>query len=205
MSNLIPLRIGVTGGIGSGKSTVCTLFSLLGIPIYTADDQAKRLMSKNSELRLQITETFGTSAYTGTGELNRAFLAETVFSNPTNLAKLNAMVHPAVKKDFASWVKQQSAPYLIKEAALLFETGASEELDFTINVSSPLKIRMARILLRDPQRTEEQINQIINQQLPDEEKNKLASFVIKNTDNKLLLPQVLEIDNKLRALSSSAI
>ena len=115
------------------------------------------------------------------------------------------MVHPAVQKDFANWVKQQSAPYLIKEAALLFETGASEQLDFTINVSSPLKIRMARILLRDPHRTEEQINQIINQQLPDEEKNKLASFVIKNTDNKLLLPQVLEIDNKLRALSSSTI
>lgn len=205
MSNLIPLRVGVTGGIGSGKSTVCTLFSLLGIPIYTADDRAKWLMSKNSELCLQITETFGNSAYTTTGELNRAFLAETVFSNPANLAKLNSLVHPAVQKDFADWASQQSAPYLIKEAALLFETGASKELDFTINVSSPLKIRMARILLRDPHRTEEQINQIINQQLPDEEKNKLASFVIKNTDNKLLLPQVLEIDKKLRAIFSSAV
>lgn len=205
MSNLIPLRVGVTGGIGSGKSTVCTLFSLLGIPIYTADDRAKWLMSKNPELCLQITETFGNSAYTTTGELNRAFLAETVFSNPANLAKLNALVHPAVQKDFADWASQQSAPYLIKEAALLFETGASKELDFTINVSSPLKIRMARILLRDPHRTEEQINQIINQQLPDEEKNKLASFVIKNTDNKLLLPQVLEIDKKLRAIFSSAV
>jgi dephospho-CoA kinase len=124
-------------------------------------------------------------------------LAETVFSNPEKVTALNALVHPAVGKDFALWVSQQNAPYLIKEAALLFETGAAKELDFVINVSSPLRVRMARVLLRDPQRTEEQVNQIINQQLADEEKNELADFSIKNSDNKLLLPQVIALHEQL--------
>ena len=191
------MLVGITGGIGSGKSTVCKLFSLLGIPVYTADDRAKWLMTQDPELRSQISTTFGAAAYSSTGELNRAFLAESVFPNPEKIAQLNALVHPAVRKDFEQWIAQQTAPYLIKEAALLFETGAAKELDYVINVSSPLRVRMARVLLRDPHRSEEQINQIINQQLPDEEKNELADFCIKNTDNKLLIPQVLEVNAQL--------
>ena len=132
-----------------------------------------------------------------TGELDRVFLAESVFPNPEKIAALNALVHPVVRKDFEQWISQQTAPYLIKEAALLFETGAAKELDYVINVSSPLRVRMARILLRDPHRSEEQVNQIINQQLPDEEKNELADFCIKNTDNKLILPQVLALHTQL--------
>jgi dephospho-CoA kinase len=197
MSNKRPMLVGITGGIGSGKSTVCKLFSLLGIPVYTADDRAKWLMTQDPELRSQISTTFGAAAYSSTGELNRAFLAESVFPNPEKIAQLNALVHPAVRKDFEQWIAQQTAPYLIKEAALLFETGAAKELDYVINVSSPLRVRMARVLLRDPHRSEEQINQIINQQLPDEEKNELADFCIKNTDNKLLIPQVLEVNAQL--------
>lgn len=197
MSNKRPLLVGITGGIGSGKSTVCKLFSLLGIPVYTADDRAKWLMAHDAELRNQISTTFGADAYSANGELNRAFLAETVFPNPEKIAALNARVHPAVRKDFEQWITQQTAPYLIKEAALLFETGAAKELDYVINISSPLRVRMARILLRDPHRSEEQVNQIINQQLPDEEKNELADFCIKNTDNKLLIPQVLEVHEQL--------
>ena len=197
MSKQRPLLVGITGGIGSGKSTVCKLFSLLGIPVYTADDRAKWLMTQDPELRNQISTTFGAAAYSSTGELNRSFLAETVFPSPEKIAALNALVHPAVRKDFEHWIAQQTAPYLIKEAALLFETGAAKELDYVINVSSPLRIRMARVLLRDPHRSEDQVNQIINQQLPDEEKNELADFCIKNTDNKLLIPQVLEVHAKL--------
>lgn len=197
MSNSRPLLVGITGGIGSGKSTVCKLFSLLGAPIYSADDRAKWLMSHDPALKEKILSEFGSESYYATGELNRGYLAETVFSNPEKVASLNALVHPAVGKDFKQWVSQQTAPYLLKEAALLFETGAAKELDCVINVSSPLRVRMARVLLRDPQRTEEQVNQIIDQQLPDEEKNMRADFSIKNTDNKLLIPQVLEVHAQL--------
>ena len=204
MSKVRPFLVGITGGIGSGKSTVCKLFSLLGIPVYTADDRAKWLMSSDAELRNQISSTFGAEAYSSTGELNRIFLTESVFPNPEKIAELNALVHPAVRKDFEQWIAQQTAPYLIKEAALLFETGAAKELDYVINVSSPLRVRMARVLLRDSHRTEEQVNQIINQQLPDEEKNELADFCIKNTDNKLLLPQVLEVHAQLLSFANSA-
>jgi dephospho-CoA kinase len=197
MSKSRPLLVGITGGIGSGKSTVCKLFSLLGVPVYTADDRAKWLMNHDSPLKEKILEVFGSESYLSNGELNRAYLAASVFSNPEKVATLNALVHPAVRKDFMDWVSQQSAPYLIKEAALLFETGAAKELDCVINVSSPLRVRMARVLLRDPHRTEEQVNQIIDQQLPDEEKNERADFSIKNTDNKLLLPQVIALHEQL--------
>ena len=197
MSKSRPLLVGITGGIGSGKSTVCKLFSLLGVPVYTADDRAKWLMNHDSPLKEKILEVFGSESYLSNGELNRAYLAASVFSNPEKVAALNALVHPAVRKDFMDWVSQQTAPYLIKEAALLFETGAAKELDCVINVSSPLRVRMARVLLRDPQRTEEQVNQIIDQQLPDEEKNERADFSIKNTDNKLLIPQVITLHEQL--------
>lgn len=197
MSKSRALLVGITGGIGSGKSTVCKLFSLLGVPIYTADERAKWLMNHDSQVKEKILASFGAESYTPDGELNRGYLAGTVFSKPEKVAALNALVHPAVAKDFAEWVGQQTAPYLLKEAALLFETGAAKELDYVINVSSPLRVRMARVLLRDPQRTEEQVNQIINQQLPDEEKNELADFSIKNTDNKLLLPQVIALHEQL--------
>ena len=197
MSKSRPLLVGITGGIGSGKSTVCKLFSLLGVPVYTADDRAKWLMNHDSPLKEKILEVFGSESYLSNGELNRAYLAASVFSTPEKVAALNALVHPAVRKDFMDWVSQQSAPYLIKEAALLFETGAVKELDCVINVSSPLRVRMARVLLRDPHRTEEQVNQIIDQQLPDEEKNERADFSIKNADNKLLLPQVIALHEQL--------
>ena len=201
MSSPKTLRIGVTGGIGSGKSTVCKVFSILGIPIYAADEQAKRLMAKEEGLKKKILSTFGPNAYSVEGELNRKFLANTVFSDPEKLASLNALVHPAVAADFDAWATIQTSPYVIKEAALLFETGAAKQLDYVINVSSPLKIRLNRVLLRDPYRSEMQVNQIIDQQLPDEQKNERADFIIKNQENKLIIPQVLDIHNKLCALS----
>lgn len=197
MSESKPLWVGITGGIGSGKSTVCRIFKLLGIPVYSSDDRAKWLMANDPSLKSEISSAFGSESYLPDGSVNRAFLAEKVFSDPEKVKQINELVHPAVGKDFRSWAQNQKSPYLLKEAALLFETGATKELDKVINVSSPLKIRMARVLMRDPHRDEAQVNQIINQQMPDEEKNKLADFIIKNTDNNLLIPQILDIHKKL--------
>jgi dephospho-CoA kinase len=196
-----PIKVGVTGGIGSGKSTVTKIFSILGIPIYSADDRAKWLMIEDSVLKEKIISAFGKESYLESGQLNRTFLAKTVFSDPEKVKQINGLVHPAVRGDFNSWVNSQSSPYVLKEAALIFETGGQNLLDYVINVSAPLRIRVSRVMMRDPDRSEAQINQIIDQQLPDEEKNELSDFVIKNVDNKLLLPQVLKIHEKLIGLA----
>ncbi len=197
-----PIKVGITGGIGSGKSTVAKIFSILGIPIYSSDDRAKRLMIEDSVLKEKIISAFGKESYLESGQLNRTFLAKTVFSDPEKVKQINGFVHPAVKDDFDSWVNAQSSPYVLKEAALIFETGGQNLLDYVINVSAPLRIRVNRVMMRDPDRSEAQINQIIDQQLPDEEKNELSDFVIKNVDNKLLIPQVLKIHEKLVSLAS---
>lgn len=193
-----PLLIGITGGIGSGKSTVAKVFEILGIPVYYADDRAKWLMSNNQELKSRISKEFGSQSFLN-GNLNRSYLAETVFSDPEKVAKINSLVHPVVALDFKEWTTVQKSPYVLKEAALIFETEGHKHLDAVINVSSPLRIRISRILMRDPHRSEEQINHIINQQMPDEAKNELADFVIKNVDNKLLIPQILKIHEQLKA------
>jgi dephospho-CoA kinase len=197
MKNKKPLLVGITGGIGSGKSTVAKIFMILGIPIYSADDRAKWLMSTSEALKNEIKKTFGATSYLPDGTINRVFLAETIFSNPEKVKQINSLVHPAVALDFEQWVLEQTSYYVLKEAALIFETEAHKNLDKVINVSAPLRIRVARVLMRDPQRSEEQLNHIINQQLPDEQKNDLADFVIKNTENKLLIPQVLKIHQRL--------
>lgn len=197
MSKILPLKVGITGGIGAGKSTAAKIFSLLGVPVYYADDRAKWLMKTDKNITEAIIKKFGEDSYLSDGSLNRAFLAQTVFSNPEKVSQINSIVHPAVAQDFLEWTKSQSAPYVLKEAALIFETEGHKSLDYVINVSSPLRIRMSRVLMRDPHRTEAQVNQIIDQQLPDEQKNELADFTLKNTDNKLLIPQVLSIHKKL--------
>lgn len=197
MSKKSPLLVGITGGIGSGKSTVAKIFAILGIPIYSADDRAKWLMENDERLKIQIKDAFGDKSYLSDGSLDRNFLAKTVFSDPEKVKTINALVHPAVGQDFSDWASIKASPYVLKEAALIFETGSNLSLDYVINVSSPLKVRIARTLMRDPFRSEEQVNQIINQQLPDERKNELADFVIKNSDNKLLIPQVLKIHQHL--------
>ncbi|WP_057939131.1 dephospho-CoA kinase [Algoriphagus resistens] len=197
MSKKSPLLVGITGGIGSGKSTVAKIFSILGIPIYSADDRAKWLMGNDERLKSQIKDAFGDKSYLPDGSLDRNFLAKTVFSDPEKVKTINALVHPAVGKDFSDWASIKTSAYVLKEAALIFETGSNLSLDYVINVSSPLKVRIARTLMRDPFRSEEQVNQIINQQLPDEQKNELADFVIRNSDNKLLIPQVLKIHQQL--------
>ncbi len=197
MSNNTPILVGITGGIGAGKSTVAKVFNTLGIPVYFADERAKWLMANDPELISDIKKAFGEKAYLDNGELNKPFLAGEVFSDLEKTKTINGLVHPAVRKDFQEWAGQQNSPYVLKEAALLFETGSYKELDKVIHVSSPLKIRINRILLRDPHRSEEQINAIIDRQFADEKKNKMADFVIRNKENKMLIPQVLDIHEKL--------
>lgn len=197
MSN--PKLVGLTGGIGSGKSTVAKIFEILNIPVYYADARAKWLMSFDESLKSKIQEAFGSESYDSEGNLNRSYLASTVFPDPEKVAKINSLVHPAVGKDFENWASLQKTPYVLKEAALIFETGGEKKLDVVINVSSPLKIRISRVLMRDPHRSLDQVNHIIDQQMPDEEKNEKADFVIKNTDTKMLIPQVLAIHQQLNS------
>jgi dephospho-CoA kinase len=190
-------EIGITGGIGAGKTLISSIFKNLGIPVYYADDQAKFLMNHDKELIRKITQTFGKEALLD-GKINRTYLADHVFGNDEKLDQLNRLVHPVVREDYRQWSeKHQDQPYKLKEAALLFETGSYLELDQTILVYSPLSLRIRRVLLRDAQRTKSDVEKIIEHQMPEEEKKKLADHIIYNDDTRLVIPQVLKIHRQL--------
>lgn len=196
------LRIGITGGIGSGKSVVSRLFAVLGAPVYDSDARARWVMEHDELLRTQLQAAFGAAAYDEAGPLNRGFLARVVFADPARLAQLNALVHPRVGADFARWAGEQRAagsPYLLKEAALLYESGAYQQLDRIITVFAPLPLRQARVLARDSHRTAADVARIISQQLGEEEKMARADYVVYNDERQLLLPQVLRLDAAFRA------
>lgn len=190
------LKIGITGGIGSGKTTVCKIFETLGIPIYYADDRAKALMVTWPDVRQQIIEAFGTPSYQADGTLNRMHLAKIAFSNPKKLAQLNAIVHPAVAKDAADWQAQQNTPYTLKEAALLFESGSYRALDAVITVYAPKSIRVKRVMQRDGI-DEASVLSRLNKQMPDFEKLNLADYIISNNGQQPLIQQVLTIHQGL--------
>jgi dephospho-CoA kinase len=196
MSNNL-LRIGITGGIGSGKSTVANIFSLLGVPVYNADNRAKWLMVNDEELVKNITDYFGPDSYID-GKLNNHHLAEKVFKDGDLVTKLNSLVHPAVAKDFADWSNKYTSGYVLKEAALLFETGSYKELNATILTTSPRDLRIERITERDSQRSLEQIENIISRQMTVQEAKVKADFVIANNDTSLLILQVLELHSILQ-------
>lgn len=193
MKNKCPLQIGVTGGIGSGKSLVCKIFTLLGTPVYDADQRAKWLTNFDEQIRSAITAIFGLEAYNDRG-LDRDYIAGIVFKNPKLLEQLNQVVHPAVGKDYQQWVQDhKDDKYIIKEAAIMFESGSAANLDRIINVSAPEKLRIQRVLERDPFRSEEEIRSIIGRQMPEEERQKRADYIIHNDDNHMVIPQVLEL------------
>jgi len=195
-----PLQIGVTGGIGSGKSVVCRMFHCLGIPVYDADSRAKNVMTTDGILVEQIKKEFGTLSYNPDGSLNRTHLAQATFGNADRLKALNGIVHPRVALDYQTWVGKQAAlPYVIREAALLYEAGVSPSLGQTIVVYAPESLRIARVRKRDPQRTEEDIRKIMQGQWPDEEKMKRADHIIHNDDQQLVIPQVLRLHEKFLA------
>ncbi len=190
--------VGITGGIGSGKTTVCRIFQELGVPVYFADDQAKRLMIESPELKEKITVAFGKDAYLD-GVLNRTYLAEQIFGSKEKLAVLNGLVHPAVKEDFEAWLgRNKSQPYVLKEAAILFESGANKQADATILVIAPESLRLQRVMQRDGS-TEEEIRGRMASQWSQEKKEKLADHIINNDGTHLLIPQVLELHRKFSA------
>ena len=185
------LRIGITGGIGSGKSTVAQLFSVLGIPVYDADSAAKRLMSEDALLKKQIIENFGEASY-AEGKLDRKYVAAQIFNNEQKTTLLNSIVHPATISDAEKWMQQQTAPYVIKEAALIFESGSEKMLDKVIGVSCPLELRIERTMHRN-NFTREQVLQRISLQMDEEEKLRLCDYVIVNDEREMLIPQVLKL------------
>ncbi len=197
------LRIGITGGIGSGKSIVSRLFQALGVPVYDADSRARWLMENDADLRQQLISAFGPDTYDSAGRLNRPVLAGTVFRSPDLLAQLNALVHPHVGTDFEQWAaarQQAGSAYVLKEAALLFEAGSYKQLDRIITVFAPLVVRQARVLRRDPHRSAADVQAIMAKQLSEEEKMQRADYVLANDDAQPLLPQVLALHAAFGAL-----
>jgi dephospho-CoA kinase len=197
------LKIGLTGGIGSGKTTMAQIFEVLAIPVYYADDAAKELMNHDPALKKQIISTFGNEVYKD-GELDRAYLGSLVFQDAEKLALLNAMVHPVTLEDATDWMqKQHHAAYAIKEAALIFEAGLANFFDYIIGVTAPESVRLKRVIERD-HTSEESVLRRMRQQMNEEEKMSRCDLVIHNDERQAVLPQVLAIHEKLVRESISA-
>ena len=195
------LKIGLTGGIGCGKSTVAKIFEQLNVPVYYADNQAKRIIETDAEVRQQIIQLFGTESFLE-GKYNRAFISKVAFQQPSLLQALNAIVHPLTIADAMGWMKKQEAPYVIKEAALIFESGSEKELDGVIGVWSPLPLRVNRVMHRDGI-DEVEVMRKINNQMPEEEKMSRCNFTLNNNETEMLIPQVLKLHEKLLKLSKA--
>ena len=193
-----PKFIGITGGIGSGKTTVTNIFKMLGVPVYYADDRAKHLMINDKLLKSQIIEAFGPSSYDG-NQLNKVHLAK-AFKDQKATETLNQLVHPRVGEDFLNWAgKHPTAPYVLKEAALVFEAkGNNKSLDKVITVYTPIEERVKRVLKRDPHRNSKDIEAIISKQMPEDEKISLADYVIYNDGSQSVIEQVMAIDSDLK-------
>jgi len=195
------LKIGLTGGIGSGKSTVAKIFEVLGIPVYYADDEAKRIMNEDEELKQQIIKHFGAESYID-GMLNRPYISGKVFDNKEKLALLNSLVHPATIRDSEQWMHRQTSPYAIKEAALIFESGLQHFLDYVIGVSAPESLRISRTMTRDGI-FEEDVLKRMKSQMDEEKKISLCNFVILNDEQQAVLPQVLALHTELIQLADT--
>ncbi|MFY7979648.1 MAG: dephospho-CoA kinase [Sediminibacterium sp.] len=189
--------IGLTGGIGSGKSVVAKIFTTLGIPVFNADEAAKVMMQSNPEMKAKLIEQFGTSIYNASG-LQKGKLAEIVFNDPFQLQLLNAIVHPVTIQAAKDWAAKQISPYVIKEAALIFESGAADGLFKVIGVTAPLSLRTHRVMQRDGI-TKEQVDARMRNQISDTIKMRLCDYVIENNNQQMVIPQVFEIDKAIRA------
>jgi len=187
--------VGLTGGIGSGKTTVAGFFKILGVPVYIADNEAKRLMTTSLEIRDEIIDLLGEESYIAR-DLNRKYIAKKVFKDKRLLEKLNAIVHPRVSKHFYTWYKQQNSPYVIKEAAILFENGGYKDCDFMLLVTAPMHTRIDRLKQRD-QSSEEEIKDRMMAQWDDAKKMALSDFSIENTFIDRTKEKVLQIHNHI--------
>jgi dephospho-CoA kinase len=191
------LRVGITGGIGSGKSTVAKVFEVLGIPVYYADIAARQLMQEDETLKALLREHFGEAIYKE-GRLDRSLLSSLVFNNKEKLELLNSIIHPATISAGLRWMDAQATPYAIKEAALIFESGSQEHLDFVIGVHAPTPLRIQRVMERD-KITQEEVQHRMQYQLEESIKMKLCDAVIVNDEQEMVIPQVLELHKKLLA------
>jgi len=194
-------KVGLTGGIGSGKSTVAQVFQTLGVPVYSSDLASRRLMNEDPAMIAAITTAFGSGAYVD-GRLNRAFLASVVFKDPAQLALLNAIVHPATIRDGEAWIAAQTGPYAIRESSLIFEAGMQAQFDVIIGVSAPAALRIRRVTERDGSKPEA-VQERMRNQIQEDIKMRLCDFVILNDDQHPVLPQVLDIHHRLTAHSTA--
>ena len=190
--------IGLTGGIGSGKTTVARIFSMLNVPVYNSDEAGRNISNIDPLVKSTIKEQFGADVFDQNENLNREKLSAIVFNDSSALAKLNAIIHPAVAQDFKTWCANQSSPYVIKETAILFEHGLDKHLDGVIVVEAPDELRIKRVMHRNGI-TEDAVRQRIQQQLPQDELISRADWVIHNNEEQLLIPQVLEIYSRITA------
>ena len=194
------LKIGITGGIGSGKSTVAKIFEILGIPVYYADEAARRLMNEDPELKQSIMKHFGPQTYVD-GKLNRPYLSNLVFGNKESIGLLNSLVHPVTINDGVKWMLQQTTPYALKEAALIFEAGIDQTLDYVIGISCPEALRIERTIRRSGISREE-VKKRMGNQMAEDEKMKRSDFVIYNDETQAVLPQVLSLHQHLLVLAA---
>lgn len=189
------LKVGITGGIGSGKTIICQVFKSLHVPVYNADQKAKMLVDSDPDIQSQIILEFGTESYTASG-YNSKYIAKKVFNDSYLLGRLNQIIHPAVAEDFNTWTNNFSVPYVIEEAAILFESGANKKMDSVIVVDAPENLRIVRIQKRDRLK-EAEIRDRLQNQWPTDKLRRFADWVIDNNDNVLVLPQILKIHHKL--------
>ena len=195
----MPLKIGLTGGIGSGKTTIAKVFKLLSVPVYYADDASKRLYKTDKSLIQKLKAHFGEDIY-NEDELDRSKLATVVFNDPAKLELLNSLVHPPTIRDAQEWMQAQTTPYIIKEAALLFESGSTEGLDYIVGVYAPKHIRIKRVMGRDQSSREEVLSRM-NRQINEELKMKLCDYIIDNSEQELVIPHVLTLHQKFLSLA----
>ena len=196
------LKIGITGGIGSGKSTVAKIFELLGIPVYYADAAAKDIMNRDPELKAQVQQHFGADVYDSSGQLDRKRLGNIVFNDQEKLQLLNSLVHPATIRDSEQWSLRQKSPYVLKEAALLFESESFHYLDKVIGVSAPQPLRILRVMQRDKVSRNEVFARM-HKQMDETIKMRLCDYVIYNDEQQMVIPQVLKLHEEMLQLAAS--
>ena len=196
------LKVGITGGIGSGKSIVCEVFKCLGVPVYYADDEAKILVNTDKNIKEKLIKNYGLKIYKKDGEINKTKLSSIIFQDKNALKKVNSIVHPVVKQHFTEWLKnKEKYKYIIKEAALLFESNSYKDLDIIVTIYAPENIRIKRVMMRD-KADEATIKKRMKSQYSDEEKIKKSDYVIYNDQNQLILPQIIRLDKTFRLLKT---
>ena len=203
MTKKSPFLVGITGGVGAGKSLICKILNTLGVPIYLSDGRAKILMNNNEDLKKEIINNFGIESYKN-NKIDNQFLSNKIFENNSHRLKINSLVHPFVKEDFHFWIKKNSNnDYLVKESALIIESESYKELDFLIYVSAERNIRIKRVLQRDQEKNEDDIVKIIKTQMDVKKAINFCDEVIDNNENNLLLPKVLKIHKKILKKSNN--